>query len=127
MTGKRKKPSNPPPTFLEWLMGFLGAAIILTALTVITLDALKPHEPARLVAEMKSARPSGQGWVAEIEVRNLGGETAAAVEIEGRLDQQTARATVDYVPARGRERVALSFRSDPRSGLDLSVPGWSQP
>ena len=54
-------------------------------------------------------------------------ETAAAVEVEGRLGAETARATLDYLPAHGRETVFLTFPSDPRGAVELSVPGWSEP
>ncbi|MDQ7813986.1 MAG: hypothetical protein RDU12_14875, partial [Brevundimonas sp.] len=78
-------------------------------------------------ARLGEIRRSGSVWLAEIEVRNLGDETAAGVEIEGRVGDRTAGATLDYVPAHGRERVTLSFDVDPRGAVDLSVPGWSEP
>lgn len=127
MAARRKSRSNPPPALLEWAMGILGGLVVLAVLAVITLEALQPQDPAHVVARLESVRPAGQTWLAQVEVRNLGRETAAAVEVEGRLGPEAARATLDYVPARGRERVVLVFGSDPRSGLDVSVKGWSEP
>ena len=128
MAAARKKPAAPPPpALLEWAMGALGLVIVLAALGVILAEAAGPRDPARLQARLESARPAGDGWLAAIEVRNAGDETAAAVEVEGRLGDEAAAATLDYVPARGRERVFLSFDADPRAGLELSVHGWSEP
>ncbi|MCS6624498.1 hypothetical protein N0B44_16385 [Roseibacterium beibuensis] len=123
----RRKPGPPPaPALLEWVMGGLGALIILAVLAVILFEAFGAREPARLEAELGEIRPAGAVWLAEVEVRNLGGETAAAAEVEGRLGDHTAHATVDYVPAHGKERVTLAFPADPRAA-EVSVSGWSKP
>jgi uncharacterized protein (TIGR02588 family) len=122
----RRKAGPPPPARLEWAMGGLGALLVLAALTVIVIEAFGAREPARLEARLTETRPAGARWLAEVEVRNLGGETAASVEVEGRLGDQTAQATVDYVPAHGQERVTLVFPADPRAA-EVSVSGWSRP
>ena len=123
----RKKPAPAPaPALLEWAMGGLGLLIVLAVLTVIGLDAVGAREPARLEARIGETRLAGANWLAEVEVRNLGGETAAAVEVEGRLGDQTAHATLDYVPAHGRQTATLVFDSDPRAAT-VSVSGWSEP
>jgi uncharacterized protein (TIGR02588 family) len=123
----RKAAGPPPPPLLEWAMGGLGLLLVMAALTVILIEAFGAHEPARIEARLTQVRPAGAVWLAEIEVRNLGAETAAAVEIEGRLDGQTAHATLDYVPAHGLEQVTLAFDADPRDRVVLSVAGWSSP
>jgi uncharacterized protein (TIGR02588 family) len=124
----RKKPAPlPAPALLEWAMGGLGLLLTLAVLAVVGAGAFGPRDPARLEARLLEARPAGAAWLAEVEVRNLGDRTAAAVEVEGRLGDQTAAATLDYVPAHGRRRLTLSFDADPRGAVDLSVPGWSEP
>lgn len=124
----RKKPSPlPAPALLEWAMGALGLVLVLAVLAIVAVEAIGPREPPRIEARLGEVRRSGAVWLAEVEVRNLGDETAAGVEVEGRLGDQTAAATVDYVPAHGRERVTLSFDADPRGAVELSVPGWSEP
>ena len=123
----RKTAAPPGAAVLEWVMGGLGLLIVLAALGVILVEAAGPRDPARLEARLESARPEGGGWLAEVEVANAGDETAAGVEVEGTLGDEAASATIDYVPAHGRERVMLSFDGDPRAGLELSVHGWSEP
>ena len=51
---------------------------------------------------------------------------AAGVDIEGVLGDQTATATLDYVPGRGRAKAYLRFDADP-SRAAVSVKGWSAP
>ena len=122
----RKTSAPPGAAVLEWAMGGLGLLIVLAVLTVIGLEAVGAREPARLEARIGETRSAGADWLAEVEVRNPGGETAASVEIEGRLGDHTAHATVDYVPAHGEERVTLVFPADPRAA-EVSVSGWSKP
>jgi len=123
----RKKPGPPPaPALLEWAMGGLGLLLVLAVLAVIAAEAFGARAPARLEARLGEIRPAGARWLAEVEVRNLGGETAAGVEVEGRLGDRTARATIDYVPAHGAEQVTLAFDADPRAA-EVSVAGWSKP
>lgn len=124
----RKKPAAPAaPALLEWLMGGLGLLLVLAVLGVTAFEAFGTREPARLEASLVEVRLAGVVWLAGVEVRNLGDETAAGVEVEGRLGDRTAHATLDYVPAHGRERLTLSFDADPRGAVELSVPGWSEP
>ncbi|MBU1385287.1 MAG: hypothetical protein KKG14_05385 [Alphaproteobacteria bacterium] len=127
MAARKKSAPLPAPAWLEWAMGGLGLVLVLAVLAVIGAGAVGPHEPARLEASLGEVRPAGSVWLAEVEVRNHGDETAAAVEVEGRLGDQTAAATLDYVPAHGHGRVTLSFDADPRGAVELSVPGWSEP
>lgn len=128
MAAARKTPGPPPaPALLEWAMGGLGLLLVLAALSVILAEAFGPQSPAAPAARLVEARPAASGWRAEVEVTNTGDRTAAAVEVEGRLGAETATATLDYLPARGRETVFLTFDADPRGAVELSVPGWTEP
>ncbi len=128
MAAARKKPGPPPaPALLEWAMGGLGLLIVLAVLAVVVFEALGPRTPAAVEARLQSARPVAGRWLAEVEVSNSGDRTAAAVEVEGRLGSETARAVIDYVPAHGRETAVLTFDADPRGAVELSVPGWAEP
>lgn len=126
MAGRRKPGPPPGPAVLEWAMGGLGLLLVLTALTVIVLEAAGAREPARIEARLTGVRPAGAVWLAEVEVRNLGDRTAAAVEIEARLGDETAHAAIDYVPAHGEEHATLVFPADPRAA-EVTVSGWTEP
>ena len=122
----RKPPALPAPALLEWAMGGLGLLLVLAVLAIVAIEALGPRDPARIEVRLGEIRSAGAVWLAEVEVRNLGDETAAGVEVEGRVGDETAQATVDYVPAHGKERVTLAFDADPRAA-EVSVSGWSKP
>ena len=127
-----KKPAprqshGPKPPVLEWIMGGLGLLLTLAVLAVMLREAAAPGGPPVLEPSLRAVHGGPGQWRAEVEVRNTGSATAAAVEIEGVLAGETAAATIDYVPAGGRETLVLGFESDPRAGLRLHVRGWSQP
>lgn len=107
-------------------MAALGGAVTLAAVGVIAWEALQPAVPPALTARIVSVQTTAAGHVAEIEVRNAGSDTAAAVDIEGVLGDQTATATLDYVPGRGEATAFLRFDADPRAA-DIRVKGWSAP
>lgn len=125
-TTPRKEPSRPP--VLEWITAGVGLLIVGTAFGLNLIQALDGSErPPDLNLRAGEARHTAAGWVIEVEASNDGDETAAAVQIEGRLGAETATAELDYVPAYGEAAVSLRFDRDPRSGLELAVLGWSEP
>jgi uncharacterized protein (TIGR02588 family) len=122
-----KTGNEPNPPVLEWIMGGLGLLLTLAVLAVILREAMAPGGPPVLEPTLHAVHGGPGDWRAEIEVRNTGRATAAGVQIEGRLGDETASATVDFVPAGGRETVTLGFEADPRAGLRLQARGWSEP
>ncbi|MFA4891930.1 hypothetical protein [Brevundimonas sp.] len=126
-----KSPASRP--WLEWVVAGLGLAVTVGVLIVLAVSALTPASPPVLTARAVSVTPVGAGFRVEVEVRNSGRQTAAAVEVEGVLTPpagapETATATLDYAPGGGVETLNLLFREDPHQGrLDLTVRGWSEP
>jgi uncharacterized protein (TIGR02588 family) len=121
----RATPEGPP--WLEWLMAGLGLLLVLGALAVIGRDIVAPGGPAVIETRVASVQGRPGDWRAGIEVRNTGGATASAVQIEGQLGEQTAAVTLDYVPAGGQKTIVLGFESDPRTGLKVRALGWVDP
>lgn len=125
-TTSNKKPPKPP--VLEWITASLGLLIVATAFGLNLFLALDGREsPPDLKLSAGESRRTDAGWVIEVKASNRGDETAAAVQVEGRLEAETANAELDYVPAYGEATVSLRFDHDPRSGLELAVLGWSEP
>ena len=108
-------------------MGGLGLLLTLAVLGVILAEVFAPGGPPAIEPALVAVHGEPGRWRAEIEVRNTGSETAAGVEIEGRLGDETASTTIDYLPADGKETVVLGFERDPRAGLALIARGWSEP
>lgn len=123
----RKPAPDPKPPVLEWILGGLGLLLTLAVLAVMLRDATAPGGPPAIEPRLHAVHGGPGGWRAEVEVRNTGAATAAGVEIEGVLGDETASATLDYLPAEGRETVTLGFAADPRAGLELHARGWSEP
>jgi uncharacterized protein (TIGR02588 family) len=126
MPSKKPAPHTKPP-LLEWIMGGLGLLLTLAVLAVILREGLAPGGPPVLQPTLHAVHGGPGLWRAEVEVRNSGAATAAAVEIEGVLGDETASATIDYVPAGGKETIVLGFEADPRAGLQLHARGWTEP
>ncbi|HYC74861.1 hypothetical protein [Brevundimonas sp.] len=123
----RKPAPDPKPPLLEWIMGGLGLLLTLTVLVIILREAMAPGGPPVIEPQLHAVHGGPGAWRAEIAVRNTGAATAAAVEIEGVLGDETATATLDYLPGEGRETVTLGFEADPRAGLQLRARGWTEP
>lgn len=107
-------------------MAALGAVITLTVIGVVVWEAVQPTAPPVLSARIVATHPASTGHVATVRVQNDGDETAAAVDIEGVLGDQTATASLDYVPGHGHAVAYLRFDADPRAAA-VSVKGWSAP
>ena len=121
----KKKPVPVRPV-LQWAVAALGGLITLAVVAVVLWEAMQPSRPPALSARIVAVETTPAGHVAEVEVRNDGLDTAAAVDIEGVLGDQTATATLDYVPGQGHAKAYLRFDADPRAAA-VSVKGWSAP
>ncbi|MFN3837400.1 MAG: hypothetical protein ACK4MI_06755 [Brevundimonas sp.] len=111
---------------LQWVMAALGAGITAVAIGIVIWEALQPPAAPALSARIVAVQTTAAGQVATVRVRNDGDETAAAVDIEGVLGDQTATATLDYVPGHGHALAYLRFDADPRAAA-VAVKGWSAP
>lgn len=122
----KKKPAISTRPLLQWGMALLGAVITLTAIAIVVWEALQPTAPPALSARIVAVDVTAAGQVATVRVQNDGDDTAAAVDIEGVLGDQTATASLDYVPGHGHAKAYLRFDADPRAAA-VSVKGWSAP
>lgn len=117
-----------PRPVLQWACAGLGVLLTLGAAVVIGVEAFSPERPASLRAEIVRIAPDTAGWIADVKVANTGGRTAASVEIEGRVDDVAATATIDYVPGDGEAEAHLAFPRSPEPPAPVvRVMGWSEP
>ena len=122
----KAKSADPGRPVLQWVMAVVGAVVTLSAIGIVVWEALQPSAPPALSARIVAVEATAAGHVATIRVQNDGDDTAAAVEIEGVLGDQTATASLDYVPRHGHAQAYLRFDADPRAA-SVSVKGWSAP
>lgn len=122
----KRKSEDPGRPVLQWVMAMAGAVVTLSAIGVVAWEALQPSSPPALSARIVAVETTAAGHVAVVRVQNDGDDTAAAVQIEGVLGDQTATASLDYVPRHGHAEAYLRFDADPRVAT-VSVKGWSAP
>jgi uncharacterized protein (TIGR02588 family) len=131
MASRKKAPARkqpPKPPLLEWTTAGLGLLIVMAAFGLVGVQALDQRDrPPDLRLSAGEARRTGAGWILEVEASNRGDETAADVQIEGRLGAETATVDLDYVPAHGEAMASLRFDRDPGDEVKLVVLGWAEP
>src|SRR5687768_11605051 len=120
---------HDPIPALEWIAAAFGLLVFLALSAVLVREAATSggDDVPRLSAQVEAVHPVGDRYVAQIIITNASGQTAAAVQVEGKLGDETASATLDYVPGHSTARGGLMLKSDPRVGLELSVVGYELP
>lgn len=105
---------------LEWVAAGVGLVSLIFLLGAIGHDALQggAQVPPDIHLTTRAASRTGNGYVVTFEAFNRGGDTAAALEIEGRLMDgdraiETSTATIDYVAGHGSAEGGLFFINDP--------------
>lgn len=125
------KPSSrkDPIPALEWITAALGLIVFLALVAVLVREAMTSgsDDVPRLSARVEAVTPVADHYVAQVIVANASGQTAAAVQVEGKLGDETAHATLDYVPGNSEAKGGLLMKSDPRAGLEVSVVGYELP
>ena len=127
-----RKGKDPVPP-LEWAAAALGLLAALVMLAIIGREAIAGNErpvPV-LVVKVERVAATKAGHVVEFRVRNLSEQTAAAVQVEGKIkggaEDVTSSAAIDYVPGRSEAKGGLIFADDPRGKLELRVTGYEVP
>lgn len=127
---KSSKASRDGAPALEWAAAAIGLVILLGLSFVLLREAIvgKDRDVPALSAEIERVTATPAGFVADIVVSNRSRQTAAAVHVEGKLGDEQASATLDYVPGLSQARGGLIFRNDPRRGdAEVSVVGYELP
>ena len=119
---------------LEWVAAGAGFFFLICLLGAIGHDAItgssqQPPNIAVLPGEI-IATPSR--YIVPFKASNSSGGTAAAVQIEGKLEVgpviETSHATIDYIAGQSTGEGSLIFTSDPRLGrLTLRITGYQKP
>lgn len=125
----RSSHKNDPIPALEWAAAAFGLLVFLALAAILFREALisGSDDVPKLTALVEAVSPTAGGHVARIVVANGSGQTAAAVQVEGRLGNEIATATIDYVPGHSEARGGLMFKGDPRAGAELAVLGYELP
>ncbi|HEX7121561.1 MAG TPA: hypothetical protein VF178_04255 [Gemmatimonadaceae bacterium] len=139
--GQRRSGGGRAPTHgaetsrWEFVVGGIGALLVAGAIGSMLVEAVRaPEHPVPvLMAEVDTVHRTSSGWVAAVTVENGGEATAAEVEVEGMLYDETgmveaSRVTLDYVPVHSRREAGLFFTRDPAGyRLVLRPLGFRRP
>jgi len=132
LAGDRDRSAQPPAW--EWVVAFLGLALVLGTLGFIAYQAVaKDDSPPEVTVHMDIIVPLDHGYLVQFRAVNQGGSTAAQVGIEGELrgenGQVERRETViDYVPSHSYRKGGLFFSQNPRQyPLQLRAKGYAEP
>ncbi|HEY8572756.1 hypothetical protein [Phenylobacterium sp.] len=118
----------------EWVAAALGLALTLAAVGYLAWEGLTDDRtPPNLSVTAGAPQRADAGFTLPVKVRNSSFETAADVEIVGRLSAggqlvEERRTHFSYVPGKGEAGGGLVFQHDPSSGqLELRAEGYAEP
>ena len=125
----RSSSRTDPIPALEWITAALGLILFLGLLGVLASEALSSADDdvPRLSARIGGVTAIPGGHAVRFSVSNASGQTAAAVQVEGKLGAETASATLDYVPGRSEAKGGLMFKGYPAAGVAIAVLGYELP
>ncbi|HEY1011529.1 MAG TPA: TIGR02588 family protein [Herpetosiphonaceae bacterium] len=135
---KQRGADQPPPakrTGAEWTAFGVAAAILLAVLGAVGYlwADQGDGEPQIEISQAGEIRQRGDSFYVPFEVRNLGGATAAEIQLEAELtgadgEPEPASQQIGFLAGGETERGAFVFSSDPRQGeLTLRVAGYLDP
>jgi len=134
-----REQTRPPAS--EWIIAGISLALVLGAIAFLAYDAMhSPAMPPDVRVSVDSVVRGPANYVARFTARNLGGATAANVEITGELfpdsgataasspSLERSTAVIRYIPANSRRSGGLFFTRDPRRfRFVLRAEGFTSP
>lgn len=112
---------------LEFVLGSLGAAVVLAVLAFLTYQAVvADSRGAELSASVTKTERSGNQHVVHYQVRNDGSRTAEQVHVVGELvnggrTMEHVSSTIPYVPVGSTRHGVLVFSQEPTKPVELRV------
>lgn len=131
---RKKYSGSKDPHIIEWIVGVLCAALVVLLIGFVGYEAItNQNGPPRLTVSTLADWPGMANNEVRFEVFNRADTTASAVVVRGSLigpsgSEETAEATLDYVPARSSARGSLIFSSSIEGkGLKIHAVGYADP
>lgn len=130
--GKRTRFHPVYPTRLHWIAAGIGAVVFFGVIAILVGYGVSEGGTPPVIT-VHSAPPMrvAEGYSVVVTVENVGGSTAAGIEIEGRAgdgEGSMARARLDYLPPGSSREATLVFMHDPMEGdLRVRVLGYRAP
>ena len=129
-----RRKNQPDIGRIEWLMAFVGLALVLGTMIVIAYQAYtRENSPPDISITTDVIVALRKGYLVKIRAVNRGDTTAANVTVEGQLKSasgvaETSEATFQYLPPHSERRGGIYFTKDPRQHeLVLKPRGYEAP
>jgi len=129
---KRKQQADTP--VLEWLLGGIGASLLLACIAFLVHDGLSNDEdPGEITTSVLEVTAAGDAHIVTFSVHNAGSQTLSNLHVSARLlegEREIERATtlIDYLPGHSAQEVGFYFLHDPkRYRLELRPEGYLKP
>lgn len=133
-SGKRLRFHPVYPTRLHWIAAGFGAVIFVGVIAILVGYGLSEGgTPPVITVHAAPPMRVAEGYSVVVTVENMGGSTAADIEIEGRAgaadtEWAVARARLDYLPPGSDREATLLFTHNPDAGdLRVRVLGYRTP
>ena len=133
-TGKNNNRKNGEISSVAWVLAGLSAVLVLAVIGALLYEGLGgTGSPPEIVFEVDSVTIAPHGFLLEFQAVNSGESTAARVLVEGEVTtaagvSERSEVTIDYLPAKGRRRAWLFFKTDPsRHHLEIRQKGFDSP
>jgi uncharacterized protein (TIGR02588 family) len=107
---------RPQKNALEWIVFAASAAIIIAVAGQLAISAIREKKTP---PDLQVIAGQPEGHRIEVEVRNIGDQTAERVRVEVALQRdgenvESAELDILFVPRKSSRRGWVTFRNDPR-------------
>jgi uncharacterized protein (TIGR02588 family) len=118
----------------EFVFAVIGALLVVSAIAALLYEAaVAESSPPNVRVEIETIAPVHHGFLVTFRAYNAGGNTAAALLLEGVLRSgaeqvESAETTLNYLPGKSSRRGGLFFKNDPRHfTLVIQPKGFEEP
>jgi uncharacterized protein (TIGR02588 family) len=128
-----QQPTRQAPAALEWLASAVALLLVMGTLGYLVWHAAQPARPVAFEVRAGKLERRLDRFYQQVEVRNLGSESAGQVELRGTLSQggtvlEEVTGQIDGVPADSARSTTLIFRTDPEGRtLNLDIGSYGEP
>lgn len=128
-------PSQEQSNWLESLVAWLSAALVLAAAGFLVYEGMRPQHPAVFNVRTEAVRQAENAYYVPLFVTNTGTRSAQSLHLEVRLDEkqggklvEKSELTLEWVPAHSQRRAVAAFEHDPaKYDLKVRVQGYEEP
>jgi uncharacterized protein (TIGR02588 family) len=131
---KRPDAQKTRTPVLEWLLGGLGVALLVSCVAFLIYEGIADDErPGRILASVKEIVGAESAYIVTFELHNSGSQALANVHVTARItdganEVERVQTVIDYLPGRSHQEGGFYFTNDPRAfKLEITPEGYQKP